>query len=75
MDDSKIRNFYFYNLESKGGRMGKITFKIYPSLKLVHFQGVGDISYEMIIDSTRQLHTEPEWQFTPSSRKPSNLPT
>jgi hypothetical protein len=44
--------------------MGTISFKIYPHLKLAHFQGLGDISHDMLISVIRQLHTHPEWSFS-----------
>ncbi len=44
--------------------MGTISSKIYPHLKLVHFQGLGDISHDMLISVIRQLHTHPEWSFS-----------
>lgn len=43
--------------------MGTITFKIYPDLKMAHLKGCGDVSYGMIIDRIRHLHSHPEWQF------------
>ena len=43
--------------------MGTISFKIYPDLKLAHFQGFGDISFGMFIDKIRHLHKHPLWQF------------
>lgn len=51
-------------ISSQGGRMGTISFKIYPHLKLAHFQGLGDISHDMLISVIRQLHTHPEWSFS-----------
>jgi|GEM_PF-4152276 len=44
--------------------MGTISFKIYPHLKLAHFQGLGDISHDMLISVIRQLHMHPEWSFS-----------
>jgi hypothetical protein len=47
----------------QGGRMGTITWKIYPDLKMAHFKGFGDVSYGMIIDRIRHLYSHPEWRF------------
>ena len=44
--------------------MGTISFKIYPDLKLAHFQGFGDVSHDMLIKEIRQLHSHPEWSFS-----------
>ncbi len=44
--------------------MGTISYKIYPKLKMVHFQGLGDISHDMLISEIRQLHTHPDWSFS-----------
>jgi hypothetical protein len=44
--------------------MGTISFKIYPNLKLAHFQGLGDISHDMLISQIRQLHRHPDWNFS-----------
>ncbi|EKD39062.1 MAG: hypothetical protein ACD_75C00519G0007 [uncultured bacterium] len=43
--------------------MGTITFKIYPDLRMAYFQGIGDVSHDMIIDKIRHLHKHPEWRL------------
>ncbi len=48
---------------SQGDKMGIIPSKIYPHLKLAYFQGLGDISHDMLIRVMRQQHTHPDWSF------------
>jgi len=43
--------------------MGTISFEIYPHLKLVHFQGLGDISHDMLVSEIQQLHAHPDWNL------------
>ncbi len=43
--------------------MSDITFTIHPELKLVHFKGSGNITYEMIIENILQVHQHPDWTF------------
>lgn len=44
--------------------MSEINYRIIPALRVVHFTGRGDISYALLIEKIKQLHTEPNFHFT-----------
>lgn len=43
--------------------MGTIQYTIYPEIKLVHFRGTGEVSYELLMSKIRELHKDPDWEF------------
>lgn len=44
--------------------MGKIQFKVYKNLKLVHFKGEGEISYDYLIKKIVEVNKHPDFQDT-----------
>jgi hypothetical protein len=48
----------------RGIPVGKIQFKIYKSLKFVHFKGEGEISYDYLIKKIVEVNKHPDFQDT-----------
>ncbi len=44
--------------------MGNIQFRVLDNVKCVHFKGVGDISFEFLISRIKEVHSDPDFDFT-----------
>lgn len=44
--------------------MGDISFRVLKDLRCVHFVGTGNISFDYLIDSIKDVHTHPDFDFT-----------